>query len=74
MASGVALGSWLAEIVGGVMTNIMAVRWWREDRMLKANLPEYSAAAEYGAAVFITKPVDFDFLKEQLRQLPASAG
>jgi len=31
-------------------------------------------AAEYGAAEFITKPVDFDFLKEQLRQLPASAG
>ena len=30
-------------------------------------------AAEYGAAEFITKPVDFDFLKEQLRQLPASA-
>jgi CheY-like chemotaxis protein len=26
-------------------------------------------AAEYGAAEFITKPVDFDFLKEQLRQL-----
>ena len=23
----------------------------------------------YGAAEFITKPVDFDFLKEQLRQL-----
>jgi CheY-like chemotaxis protein len=31
-------------------------------------------AAEYGAAEFITKPVDFDFLKEQLRRLPASAG
>jgi CheY-like chemotaxis protein len=30
-------------------------------------------AAEYGAAEFITKPVDFDFLKEQLRQLPSSA-
>ena len=29
-------------------------------------------AAEIGAAEFITKPVDFDFLKEQLRQLPAS--
>jgi two-component system, response regulator, stage 0 sporulation protein F len=28
-------------------------------------------AAEYGAAEFITKPVDFDHLKEQLRQLPA---
>ena len=27
-------------------------------------------AAEYGAAEFITKPVDFDHLKEQLRQLP----
>jgi two-component system, response regulator, stage 0 sporulation protein F len=27
-------------------------------------------AVEYGAAEFITKPVDFDFLKHQLRQLP----
>ncbi len=27
-------------------------------------------ASEYGAAEFITKPVDFDFLKQQLRQLP----
>lgn len=27
-------------------------------------------ASEYGAAEFITKPVDFDFLKTQLRQLP----
>ncbi len=26
-------------------------------------------AAEYGAADFLTKPVDFDFLKERLRQL-----
>ena len=28
-------------------------------------------AAEYGAAEFVTKPVDFDFLKRQLRQLQA---
>jgi CheY-like chemotaxis protein len=27
-------------------------------------------ASEYGAAEFITKPVDFDLLKAQLRQLP----
>jgi CheY-like chemotaxis protein len=27
-------------------------------------------AGEYGAAEFITKPVDFDVLKERLRQLP----
>ena len=27
-------------------------------------------AAEYGAVEFVTKPVDFDRLKEQLRQLP----
>jgi CheY-like chemotaxis protein len=26
-------------------------------------------AAEYGAAEFLTKPVDFDFLKERLRHL-----
>jgi DNA-binding NtrC family response regulator len=30
-------------------------------------------ADELGAAEFITKPVDFDRLKEQLRQLPAAA-
>jgi CheY-like chemotaxis protein len=30
-------------------------------------------ATDYGATEFITKPVDFDFLKRQLRQLP-SAG
>jgi DNA-binding response OmpR family regulator len=28
-------------------------------------------ASEYGAVDFITKPVDFDFLKEQLRHLSA---
>jgi DNA-binding response OmpR family regulator len=26
-------------------------------------------ATEYGAAHFVTKPVDFEFLKAQLRQL-----
>jgi CheY-like chemotaxis protein len=30
-------------------------------------------AAERGAAEFITKPVDFEHLKAQLRQLPAAA-
>src|SRR5208282_6419839 len=30
-------------------------------------------AGELGAAEFITKPVDFDRLKAQLRQLPAAA-
>ena len=28
-------------------------------------------ADEYGAVEFLTKPVDFDRLKEQLRQLPS---
>jgi CheY-like chemotaxis protein len=27
-------------------------------------------ASEYGAAEFVTKPVDFDLLKQQLQQLP----
>jgi CheY-like chemotaxis protein len=27
-------------------------------------------AEEYGAAEFVTKPVDFDLLKAQLRELP----
>jgi CheY-like chemotaxis protein len=31
-------------------------------------------ASEYGAAEFITKPVDFDFLKQQLRRLPSTAA
>jgi CheY-like chemotaxis protein len=31
-------------------------------------------ASEYGAAEFITKPVDFDFLKRQLQQLPSGAA
>ncbi len=31
-------------------------------------------AAEYGAAEFITKPVDFDLPKDQLRQLPSGAA
>ena len=30
-------------------------------------------AAEHGAAEFITKPVDFEHLKAQLRQLPTAA-
>jgi CheY-like chemotaxis protein len=30
-------------------------------------------AGEYGAAEFVTKPVDFEFLKAQLRQLPNAA-
>jgi CheY-like chemotaxis protein len=31
-------------------------------------------AAELGAFEFITKPVDFDLLKEQLRQLPLASA
>ncbi len=31
-------------------------------------------AAEYGAEEFITKPVDFDQLKVQLRQLPSTSA
>ncbi len=31
-------------------------------------------AAEYGAAEFVTKPVDFEMLKSRLQQLPASLG
>jgi CheY-like chemotaxis protein len=29
-------------------------------------------AARYGAAEFLTKPVDFEYLKAQLRQLPSA--
>jgi CheY-like chemotaxis protein len=31
-------------------------------------------ASEFGAANFITKPVDFDMLKRQLQQLPSGAA
>ena len=31
-------------------------------------------ASEYGAAEFVTKPVDFDLLKQQLQQLPAPSA
>ena len=31
-------------------------------------------ADELGAVEFITKPVDFDLLKEQLRQLPSASA
>lgn len=31
-------------------------------------------AGEYGAAEFITKPVDFDLLKRQLQQLPSGSA
>jgi CheY-like chemotaxis protein len=31
-------------------------------------------ASEYGAAEFITKPVDFDALKQQLAQLPSGTA
>jgi two-component system, response regulator, stage 0 sporulation protein F len=31
-------------------------------------------AAEHGVAEFITKPVDFEHLKAQLRELPTAAG
>src|SRR5262249_41058465 len=31
-------------------------------------------AEEYGGIEFVTKPVDFDFLKGQLRQLPSGTA
>jgi CheY-like chemotaxis protein len=42
---------------------IMVTAYGDEERRRRAH--------EYGAAEFITKPVDFDFLKAQLRQLAA---
>jgi DNA-binding NtrC family response regulator len=57
----------------------------REIKQRRPNLPVMMVTAygdderrrrarELGASEFITKPVDFDQLKEQLRQLPAAAG
>ena len=46
---------------------IMVTAYGDDERRRKAH--------EYGAAEFVTKPVDFDLLKQQLQQLPkASAG
>jgi CheY-like chemotaxis protein len=42
--------------------------------MITADDERRRRAADYGAAEFITKPVDFDQLRAQLRQLPAAAG
>jgi CheY-like chemotaxis protein len=57
----------------------------REIKRLRPELPVIMVTAygdderrrradEYGAAEFITKPVDFDLLKQQLRQLPFAAA
>jgi CheY-like chemotaxis protein len=43
---------------------MMVTAYGDEERRQRAN--------EYGAAEFITKPVDFDLLKRQLQQLPSS--
>ena len=45
---------------------IMVTAYGDDERRRKAN--------EYGAAEFITKPVDFDLLKQQLRRLLAQPG
>jgi two-component system, response regulator, stage 0 sporulation protein F len=44
---------------------MMVTAYGDEERRRRAN--------ELGAAEFLTKPVDFDFLKAQLRQLPTAA-
>ena len=57
----------------------------REVKQLRPDLPVMMVTAygdderrrragEYGAAEFITKPVDFDLLKRQLQQLPSAAA
>jgi CheY-like chemotaxis protein len=57
----------------------------REVKKLRPNVPVMMVtaygdeerrrqAAEIGAADFITKPVDFGYLKDQLRQLPTAAS
>jgi CheY-like chemotaxis protein len=46
---------------------VMMVTAYGDDERLRR-------ADQYGAIEFITKPVDFDLLKEQLRQLPSGAA
>jgi CheY-like chemotaxis protein len=43
---------------------MMVTAYGDDERRRRAN--------EYGAAEFVTKPVDFAFLKERLRQLPSA--
>jgi CheY-like chemotaxis protein len=45
---------------------MMVTAYGDDERRRRAN--------EYGAAEFITKPVDFDLLKRQLQQLPSSTA
>ena len=55
----------------------MVVSAWREACAAVTMVTAYGdderrrRADEYGASEFITKPVDFDLLKERLRQLPS---
>lgn len=57
----------------------------REIKRLRPDLPVMMVTAygdeerrqqakEYGAAEFLTKPVDFEYLKQQLRQLPMATA
>jgi hypothetical protein len=43
-------------------------------RIIVADDERRRRASELGVFEFLTKPVDFDRLKAQLRQLPAAAG
>ena len=45
---------------------MMVTAYGDDERRRRAN--------DLGATEFLTKPVDFDALKAQLRQLPAAAG
>jgi DNA-binding response OmpR family regulator len=58
----------LGEIIAAVFSNlpVMMVTACGDDERRRL-------AGEYGAAEFITKPVDFDFLKTQLRDLSDAA-
>jgi DNA-binding NtrC family response regulator len=51
-----------------VLPDINVLQLLAEIKQRFHDLPVMMVTA-YGAAEFITKPVDFDFLKEQLRQL-----
>ena len=48
----------------GDLPVIMVTAYGDEERRRKAS--------EYGASEFVTKPVDFDFLKQHLQQLPGA--
>ena len=72
-------------VIDRMLTGMDGLALLREIKRLRPDVPvmmvtaygddeRRRSAAEAGAAQFLTKPVDFDRLKAELRQLPGVAG